>query len=141
MLTSHVQNIATRHTNSMFTVYGPICLRTHANTTALKHTLHCVLSVPFRACSSSSSECYLLLSVCVTCLVTLGPLHTSYHRDRQQPPPPHRHTHAPTYMHIYKATSVVENLKTVREMAILILFAALLFRQSHLQEASRSIYV
>lgn len=43
--------------------------------------------------SSSCSESYLLLSVCVTCLVTQGLLHTPYHR---LPPPTYTRAHVKT---------------------------------------------
>lgn len=111
----------------MYTVYRPICLHKHTHIHKYNcyktHTQYYVLcTVLCRACSSSSSECYLLLSVCVTGLVTLGLLHTPYHWERQQPPRhTHKYTHAQTYMHTYhtQAKSVVENLQTIKEMAIL----------------------
>lgn len=43
--------------------------------------------------SSSCSESYLLLSMCVTCLVTQGLLHTPYHR---LPPPTYTRAHVKT---------------------------------------------
>lgn len=64
------------------------------------HTHQCNSYKPCRgfcglcgACSSSWSESYLLLSVCVTCLVTQGLLHTPYHR---LPPPKRIQAHVKT---------------------------------------------
>lgn len=103
---------------------GKTCPHTHTHIQVLENThsiVCCVQCCCVRACSSSSIECYVLLSVCVTGPVTRGLIRASYHWDRQQPPG-HTHTHTCVDVHTHMPypgkVSVRKNLQTIKEMVI-----------------------